>query len=1026
MLNWLARYAPFLGRRFRRPVLDVGSGPFGVGFWTGRPFVGVDLTFEGPPHPLNFALRADAAALPFPDGVFESVILADLLEHVSPDRRPEVLKEALRVAARRVFITFPVGEAARRADAAFGRWHRAIFGTVPPWVEEHGAFPLPDPGEVEALLRREAEALNLKLRLKRVPGENVLFHLILTVFDHLPGVGREAVEAARSELKAWIRLCRQAAVGTPYRANLVVELLGRPGPILKALAAEPDLFKVLACPACRRGLIPEPEALRCAYCGMAYGRSGALWDLRPVARGGRSLPLHGGAVELKEYLGPEFDPDLFRDVAARVDAEFAGFSDPAEFYRRSRTYLYDLTLWDLSGAKAPGLRLVRALAALEDPILDYGCGIGADGLRLMGLGYRRVAFADFDNPSTRYLKWRLERRGVGAPVYDIEKDPIPRHRLVYSFDVIEHVPDPREFLRTLERLGDIVVVNLLLNPPDKKTDTAYPEYYRDVKGLIGRIRRGRCVLFDDAYRFEAAPGKYLDYRLLTYYSKPRPFLSVVIATYNRPQELARCLEALSAAARRIPRRDLEVVVVDDGSDRPDAVGAAGPFRRSLRLRLIRGPHRGLAAARNRGIRAARGHVLLFLNDDVILPPGGLEAHIRFHRDHPEVWVGMLGRVEWAPELEISPIMGYVTGAGGQQFDFKGLIPGKEVDFWHFYGTCLSLKRDFIIRHGEFFDPAFTYGWDDIEFGYRLAQRGLKVYYRPEAVAYHHHPADTDYYVGRQRACGRMAVVFAHKHPELAPRLLPGYPAVPALSPGEVESLRAQVGLLEGGLGQNPELKPTLEAAYGRLLGAAYLAGVREGLEAWGPPAQTAELIRRAEAAVKAGRFKAALRLLEPLRYGPTQARVLYRVAAALTRPALLEAEARSEPLWAWLLGALRGDSPPVPGAGGPLWLDGRAAAEYEEVLYLLFKLGRAEELDRVFPLAAWVWPEDEGRARALARLAGRAGRWEVAAALLEPLKAAGKATAEDLSLLSAAYLECGLAEAARLEAALKEVAGETP
>ncbi|MER3448463.1 MAG: hypothetical protein C4315_01420, partial [Chloroflexota bacterium] len=107
MLNWLSRYAPFLEPVSRGlPALDVGSGPFGVGFWTGRSFVGVDLSFEGPPHPLNFAIRADATALPFLDGAFESVLLADLLEHLPPERRPAALKEALRVAARRLLITF--------------------------------------------------------------------------------------------------------------------------------------------------------------------------------------------------------------------------------------------------------------------------------------------------------------------------------------------------------------------------------------------------------------------------------------------------------------------------------------------------------------------------------------------------------------------------------------------------------------------------------------------------------------------------------------------------------------------------------------------------------------------------------------------------------------------------------------------------------------------------------------------------------------------------------------------------------
>lgn len=995
MLNWLSRYAPFLEPVSRGlPALDVGSGPFGVGFWTGRSFVGVDLSFEGPPHPLNFAIRADATALPFLDGAFESVLLADLLEHLPPERRPAALKEALRVAARRLLITFPAGEAARRADNAFARWHEAIFGTVPGWVTEHVAAGLPDPKQVEGLLKGLAEVQNLQLRLDMSFGENVLFHLILTVFDHLPGLGREAVEAVKSELGAWARLCRQAAIGTPYRVNFIVELAGRPGPVLKGLKAEPDVFKVLACPECRRGLIPQPDLLRCAYCGAAYRREGATWDLRPGQGVGRVRP-DDRLAELKEYLGPEFDPEVFRDVAAKVDAEFGRFHDPREFYRRSRIYLYDLTLWDLSGAKAPGLRLVRALTALDDTVLDYGCGIGADGLRLMELGYRRVAFADFDNPSTRYLKWRLQRRKVGAPVYDIERDPIPRHRLVYSFDVIEHVPEARVFLKTLERLGEIVVVNFLLDPPDKRTDTVYPEYYRQVRKLIGGVRRGRCVLFDDTYRFEVTPGKYLKYRLLAWYSKPRPFLSVVICTRNRTDQLHRCLESL--AAQKISRREFEVVVVDDGSDPPAAIEA---FKDRLKIRLLRRPHRGLAAARNWGIRAARGHVVLFLNDDVTLPPDGLSSHLKFHRDHPEVWVGMLGRVEWAPQLEINPIMEYVTGAGGQQFDFRGLVPGKEVDFWHFYGTCLSLKRDFILNHGEFFDPAFTYLWDDIEFGYRLAQRGLKVYYRPEAVVYHHHPADTDYYVSRQRTCGRMAVVFAHKHPELAPRLLPG---IEGRVDGEVERLRAQVALLEGSVTKNPELKPTLEAVYGRLLWAAYLEGVAEGLAVYGQVPDTAQLIRRAQAALEAGRFAAALRILRSGRYGPPEIRILYRLAAALAASSRnLAAEARSEPLWAWILGALQGE--PLPDVA-PVWLDGWAAAEYEEVFYLLFKLGRAEELDRIFPLAAWVWPDEDDRARALARIAARAGNPELAAALLTPLARLGRARPQDLQFLVSALVE---------------------
>ena len=103
-------------------------------------------------------------------------------------------------------------------------------------------------------------------------------------------------------------------------------------------------------------------------------------------------------------------------------------------------------------------------------LLDYGCGIGADGLRLLEDGYR-VEFADFDNPSVAFLRWRLEQRGFDTIVYDIENDIPGGFDVAYCFDVLEHVDDPIEVLERLESLAGIVVVNFLEPAPHDPDDS---------------------------------------------------------------------------------------------------------------------------------------------------------------------------------------------------------------------------------------------------------------------------------------------------------------------------------------------------------------------------------------------------------------------------------------------------------------------------------------------------------------------------------------------------------------------------
>ncbi|HEX6712046.1 MAG TPA: methyltransferase domain-containing protein [Thermoleophilaceae bacterium] len=172
-------------------------------------------------------------------------------------------------------------------------------------------------------------------------------------------------------------------------------------------------------------------------------------------------------AELKEYLGDSYDHARLQRYEQAVDEELAQAGDEPTLYRTSQMYLYNLTAFAMSRTKEPYLADLTDLVRPGSRVLDYGCGIGSDGLLLLEAGYQ-VGFADFANPSTEYLRWRLWRRGLEAPIFDLDSSPPdPGWDAAYSFDVIEHVEDPVGFLANLERLADLVVVNLLEPLPDE-------------------------------------------------------------------------------------------------------------------------------------------------------------------------------------------------------------------------------------------------------------------------------------------------------------------------------------------------------------------------------------------------------------------------------------------------------------------------------------------------------------------------------------------------------------------------------
>lgn len=233
---------------------------------------------------------------------------------------------------------------------------------------------------------------------------------------------------------------------------------------------EPRLYR--RCTEARRGRSPTPawalaaDRLPAGRVRDRAGREADRWYLRQLApyflnawESERDLE------ELRAYLGDRFDEERLWHHGHDVEAEEAAAPDDATFYRTSEAYLYDLTAFASWDTKIPYREDIRRLVPAGSRLLDYGCGIGSDGLRLLEDGYR-VDFADFANPSTRYLRWRLERRAAEASVFDVEAEVPGGYDLAYSLDVIEHVDDPFAFLGELESRARLVAVNFLEPAPD--------------------------------------------------------------------------------------------------------------------------------------------------------------------------------------------------------------------------------------------------------------------------------------------------------------------------------------------------------------------------------------------------------------------------------------------------------------------------------------------------------------------------------------------------------------------------------
>jgi len=113
-----------------------------------------------------------------------------------------------------------------------------------------------------------------------------------------------------------------------------------------------------------------------------------------------------------------------------------------------------------------------------------------------------------------------------------------------------------------------------------------------------------------------------------------PTVSVVIPAYNSAAYLSRAIE--SALGQRYPQDRLEVIIVDDGSSDDSPAIAEGYADRNARVLALRQANAGPAAARNRGIAAAGGELIAFLDSDDAWEPTKLARQAALFQADPQL------------------------------------------------------------------------------------------------------------------------------------------------------------------------------------------------------------------------------------------------------------------------------------------------------------------------------------------------------------------------------------------------------
>jgi peptidoglycan/xylan/chitin deacetylase (PgdA/CDA1 family)/glycosyltransferase involved in cell wall biosynthesis len=323
--------------------------------------------------------------------------------------------------------------------------------------------------------------------------------------------------------------------------------------------------------------------------------------------------------------------------------------------------------------------------------------------------------------------------------------------------------------------------------------------------------------------------------------------SVLIPTYNRCDLLSRTLSALFV--QEFPANEFEVIVVVDGSN-DGTLAMLQSLRPRCGFQFFYQSNRGLPAARNAALKAAKGELILILDDDIVCESSLLRKHFEQHLTanlvvfgpvplHPDSPPGLVAE-QWA--MWNKQFLDRLERENGC---------GPPTTLWLAASAPAvnrSIARTVLETYG-FCDEKMKDCHEDWELGIRLWKAGVRFHFQPDAIAYHlYTKSDRDLVEKEAPLVAKGEVALSRKHSEYRPlsmlagmgsgRLLQRmFAAVAASLPFSLEPLLRPLFLVLNFLRRTP----MFNSAGARLLGyrnslmiygeAARITGSRKALKA---------------------------------------------------------------------------------------------------------------------------------------------------------------------------------------------------